>query len=1015
MYADVCCQPSPIKSSGIPKLAVSPVKSRLPVSKPVTRTSSASTHSLSSSTGHLGAPVQSDDNPPNTPASPSTPSKSPASRKSVGGTHRLYSPNAKESKASTGIPSYAQPTFANSTRLPYAGTSFASTASAATSIPAPKSILKKQPASPRGVSSKAAAVTQRLTSTQPLPPSPRNRAPVAAAAAKAQQPAGKHAKQASLGLSSTNSRIPAFGSASGSKTGSTRASAQTSARTSRQGSAGSAAAVPASPVLASILAQAQAAQAQVAEVQEEEAEQTAPRRSLGVHSRGHSRGASNVSNLSVTSGGSVLSPRSGENTDLLDEHDLLDDIDDVDTSFDDVASAPTHAEQPLDESQQDTEEQQLQQLDDEEAGDDFAATDNAFDIEPVADNNLVETPLKPAEHEEKTQDIVHTSAEAVAEAAARDEQGSKQTVIITAPQSAAQERRPSNVHELSATSTPQQEEEKEQVSAHKEASKPAAQPALEAQVVSADGGNMLMLDSNNAVTINAGNSAGIGVRRVSLSQGSDAAPVTLDLVIGATTDAQAEQEEYEEDEYEEEDGDEEGPAQPIVLSLNITIGSNGQVLQQSVQPVTHATPAVDVQQPAQIELITDEQAEADKQQEAAELEEAQPAQQTAQFTTIIIDRDTTSGGFENSASPFTRTPATTVTEQPRPQTEEEAPMDTSLLPTRTPAPSTAVPADAAALHAASIVIESPATAVPSTLTYFDTLTTSRDQPSVSTLEPVIRAPAPSTALPADSAVPVVVVKSVAFSDEVTALGEGKEETSESLDFGDDLSLPTTPLRGSVIDYTAASATGGSSLQPIASSAAVAQADNATAAAAGVAKLKEVEAERRAEEDRRKADEADAKRQSADSERATEAAQAEQKAAAEDKVREQLAESKRALFAQMREGVPVTKLGKKGSPRDTRIFITEAEGAEGQYTINWDSKSKKPEDARLPLQDCRCVVGGDEGMFVHRKYAGKYDGCKERCVSVVSAVRGLDVVLADEEAVNRLVAMLRLCGCPVRET
>ena len=133
------------------------------------------------------------------------------------------------------------------------------------------------------------------------------------------------------------------------------------------------------------------------------------------------------------------------------------------------------------------------------------------------------------------------------------------------------------------------------------------------------------------------------------------------------------------------------------------------------------------------------------------------------------------------------------------------------------------------------------------------------------------------------------------------------------------------------------------------------------------------------------------------------------------MREQLAESKRALFAQMREGMPVTKLGKKGSPRDTRIFITGDEADGGSYSICWDSKSKKAADAAMALADCRCVVGGEEGMFVHRKYAGKYDGVRERCVSVVSAVRGLDVVMRDEEAVNRLVAMLRLCGCPVRES
>ena len=790
-------------------------------------------------------------------------------------------------------------------------------------------------------------------------------------------------------------------------------------------------------------------------MQEEEAElhgRAAPRRTLGVHSRGHSRAgsvasnASNASNASVNSAGSVLSPQSAQHDDLLDEHDLLDDID-VDTSFDDVTAATEQTEvnsapPTLDEGQEEEAEPSGRPEEQQLAGgadDEFAATDDAFEIDPVADNNLIETPVKPAEqYEEKTQDAHHSSQQLVADTDAQEAdttQASRQTVIITAPQSAAQERRQSNVHKLSATPEPELEE-KEDNNAHKDTAKPAVQPAVEAHVVEAPGSssNTLALDGTNAVMINTGSSHGIQVRKASLSQGSDVAPVTLDLVIGSTSggaDGQADEDEYEEDEDEYEDEEEDnGPAVPIVLSLNITIGSNGQILQQSIQPVTEAAPVVASHDTAKIELITNEQAAADKQHEEAKqaeqattqaetkrmsapvVVEAQPAQQAAQFTTIIIDRDTT-GSYETTASPFTRTPAGTVTEQPK-QHEEDTPMDTTLLPTRTPAPSTAVPADAVASDATSIVIESPAAAIPSTMTYYDTLTTSRDQPSVSTLEPVIRAPAPSTALPAgaihtDGA--AHVVKSVAFSDEVIALGEGKEERSESLDFGDDFSLPTTPLRGSIIDHTATTAS--SHPQPIASST-VSQADNTTAMAS-INRLKQLEAERRADEDKRKADEVDAKRQSIESERAAEVQRAEQQHAAEDKVREQLAESKRALFAQMREGVPVTKLGKKGSPRDTRIFITEAEGQEGSYTINWDSKSKKANDAKMPLTDCRCVVGGDEGMFVHRKYAGKYDGVSERCVSVVSAVRGLDVVLADEEAVNRLVAMLRLCGCPVRES
>ena len=730
-------------------------------------------------------------------------------------------------------------------------------------------------------------------------------------------------------------------------------------------------------------------------MQEQEASlhgRTSQRHTLGVNSRGHSRAASNVSNasnVSANSVGSVLSPHSGQHDSLLDEHDLLDDID-VDTSFDDIAAAPEHAElssAPLvfDESQEEAEteadgQQQQYGLTDEPAfhndSADFAATDDTFDIfDPATDNNLVETLFKPAEHEEKTQD---TAEEAAVQEVEREQDG-RQSVIITASHSAVQERRSADIEELSATLLPELEEKED--SSYQAALKSAAQLSAKAQVADP------ALDAYEA------------------NQTSGSSADDLDFLTGFTgakATSHYDEREYEEEKYQSEDG--------------------AQAAQQTVQPASDMPLAADT---ARVELITDQQAEADKQQaddaqvaaETARKQEsaattmvAQPAPQASQFTTIIVDRDT-NGSYENTVSPLTRTPAPTVTEQPK-KHAEDATLEPTALPTRAPAPSDAAPIETVESQPAAAATESSGTPVPSAVASVDTLSTAHSQPSASTLESAIRTPAASTGVPASS------VKSVAFSDEVIALGEGKEERSESLDFADDLSLPTTPMRGSVIDHTADNA-----VQPITSHT-QAQTDNtaASAAAASVNRLKQLEAERRADEDKRKADkadEADAKRAAIDTKEAAIETQRveqqqQQQQVADDKVRDQLDESKRSLFAQMREGLSVTKLGKKGSPRDTRIFIAEVESVEGAYTINWDSKSKKAADAKMLLSDCRCVVGCEEGMFVHRKYAGKYDNMRDRCVSVVSAVRGLDVVLQDEEAVNRLVAMLRLCGCPVRE-
>jgi hypothetical protein len=169
----------------------------------------------------------------------------------------------------------------------------------------------------------------------------------------------------------------------------------------------------------------------------------------------------------------------------------------------------------------------------------------------------------------------------------------------------------------------------------------------------------------------------------------------------------------------------------------------------------------------------------------------------------------------------------------------------------------------------------------------------------------------------------------------------------------------------------------------------------------------MEAARRAEEDsRRREAELRAKEKAEDDKYEREKAEL-----LSAQVSQQLDESRKQLFAHYLAGIQCLKLGKKGSPRQTRVYIRETEGH--RWVVGWDSKKKTVESAQLLLADCRCVVGGEEGMFLHRKYMGKWsEGDRGRCVSVLSPVRGLDVVLDSEDETNQWIAMMRQLGVKV---
>ena len=363
------------------------------------------------------------------------------------------------------------------------------------------------------------------------------------------------------------------------------------------------------------------------------------------------------------------------------------------------------------------------------------------------------------------------------------------------------------------------------------------------------------------------------------------------------------------------------------------------------------------------------------------------------FSTIIIDRDPMDKLDPEAPTPVTRTPNVTISADDTPAKQEtarqaaEALLDAGLLPTRTPAVSAAVPA-----HDPVDAVVPMASVHPVTL---------------------VAVIAPSAHTPTS---PTTPTKQVAFKEEVSAV-DAPHSLDDLLDdsdlFGDDpTAFPSSPDRVSVVDEPAVA------MAPIPAPSAPVVTAVAVAAAAPsepLAKLREAEAARRAEEDRKAqqsalAVEAAARRAALDQQEEAKY-QREKEQLAKEKVALQLEESKQQLFAAFADGLTVTKLGKKGSPRLTRVYIRQ-EG--GRWVVGWDSKKKAAGDAQIPLSDAKCVVGADEGMFLHRKYAGRFDELKGKCVSVVSPVRGLDVVLHEEVEVNQWVAMMRLLNVKVVE-
>ena len=952
-------QPQPLRS-GIPKLAATPVKTKLPAnSRVLARSTSASTHSLSN---QLTAP--SDDNPPNTPASPVTPTKASvkaaATRKSPVPTRSGATASASSSASK---PSYAKPTFAIATRLP---------AVTRSSIPQPpqRGILKKAPSSstagptsPRGtpLADRAAAITERLTSSQPGP-----------------YPAGQsHSRHESGSKSPRSPRSPTTrghvkAKASTSTTSSSAAprpqtdSKPASKSVSRQPSMGVAAVTPADEdALAAILESAKQAQAQVAEVQEEEAEIARPVSISGPSVRGHSRGAS------------VVSLSAGH--DLLD-HDALDDID-VDTDLD-GAFDPAPLALPTTDPSETNSAPPAAEADTDAYADDFEATTSSID------SAVYDAPVKVAAEEKEEETAVAVAETAVQEPLVERERSTGSVIFIDASR--------------------------------------LQRSGSQTSVVTADGQSIAM-----EVVVNAdSNSTGTA---------------------GSSEQSEAD--------GEEETVVDEQLSGPITVTLNITLDSNRQVrlstelpaqpVQAHVEELPYANAAL---APAQLEVAQDslepvtetvrspastgEVVEVEEEEGRESASSTSASQRTSvgsndgavgvgsSFSTIIIDRDPLDRMDPQAPTPVTRTPNVTVSErisvpdtvredsasssdslsdQPGRHSldadpEPEADPERDLPPTRTPAVSNAVPSAASEQP----LLEAEDTVVQSTLVSYDT--SALERPSLDVPTTGTRAPAPTTTSPAAT----TPTKQVAFADKVTSVEAPhplEDSDVEDLDFGGDDAFPKTPDRPSIDEstYTPPDPI----INPTSSSF------SASSSSDPLQELKRLEAGRRAEEDKRAIDarlaqEAAARRLALDKAE-DEKFEREKEILAKEKVSAQLEESKKALFAAFEAGMKATKLGKKGSPHVTRVYVKQADG---RWVVGWDSKKKSVADAQIALSDARCVVGAEEGMFLHRRHAGKYDAVKARCVSVVSPVRGLDLVLGEEAEVNQWVAMMRLLNVKV---
>ena len=885
-------QPSPIRS-GIPKLTSSPTKTKLPTpSRNLSRSTSAAS-SAASTTNQLTAPP-SDDNPPNTPSSPITPIK-PLKKKP--------SPSPSPSTPSS-IPSYAKPTLAIQSRLPSTSTT--------RPAPAPRSILKRASGgglSPRPTDSssplpsRAAAITERLTSTTPIPYTANGHSRHSSGSKGGSGGGGggggmRHVRgKASNGGGSTSSKIPTLdwgGSSGGSQHSSRQPSmnqvdAQVTGEGMREGEGEEGG-------LAAILASAKQAQAMVAEVEEEEAKARPPVPTR----RGHSRGASVIP---------TSTPYSPLPPDPLDaEHDLLDDIDvdtDLDAAFD---------EAPL----------------------------------PLPADDPVEINSAPVQRDERG---VYEGGEVVE---GDEEQGGGY------------------------------EEQKEA-----EETGEAVEPETTEEVETAEEGQLR--------TSNAESKEEEVIDDLPLPADDQPLLAVVEVVSPVATAATAD--EAEEDEVEEvNQAEPPSDAEPTVAHPSAP-ASDPPTPPPSNPP--HSSP-LDTAAPSEVQPLAADAAATTPRDSVS----SDAGVVDGSFNTIIIDRDPMDKLDPEAPTPVTRTPNVTISAddtagrgaESSAREAAEALVDADLLPTRTPAVSNAVP--------------SSATSEP-------LLTDAADVAVVSTHLPALAVGSATNPLPPITATPTTPTKQVAFREEVSAV-DAPHSLEDLLDdssdlFGDDpTTFPKTPDRLSIADEPTVTPT------PITapSTSTPTPTPLPPPSESPLTKLREAETARRAEEDRKAqqstlASEAAARRAALDA--AEEAKyQREKEQLAQAKVAVQLEESRRQLFAAFDAGLQVTKLGKKGSPRLTRVYVRQEGGAGGRWVVGWDSRKKAAGDAQIPLSDARCVVGADEGMFLHRKYAGRFEEVKGRCVSVVSPVRGLDVVLNEEVEVNQWIAMMRLLNVKVVE-
>jgi hypothetical protein len=87
-----------------------------------------------------------------------------------------------------------------------------------------------------------------------------------------------------------------------------------------------------------------------------------------------------------------------------------------------------------------------------------------------------------------------------------------------------------------------------------------------------------------------------------------------------------------------------------------------------------------------------------------------------------------------------------------------------------------------------------------------------------------------------------------------------------------------------------------------------------------------------------------------------------------------------------DGIEMVKLPRSGSPRSVRVWLQMIEGG---WEIAWASKKKKPSQARLVLKECSLSVGCGKGLFIQKKFMGKYN--ELLCFSLIHASRSLDFV------------------------